>query len=357
MVLLVFVHGYNLTPRYLAPWTTPMDSLSLTSFVEYYLANGLLRFRIPMLFVISGYLYALYDQSPYKQRIKKRARTLLLPYFLWSGLFILIIYLAELIPVAKQAIMASQVLQIDQTRMTLHDYHWDELLSRWIFDPLPYQLWFLRVLFFYNLCYPLIRRWVLGKKSKWVFFSIALFLWLTSFPAMLFDGEGLLFFSLGVWLQKTNFDIDQPKKCLNPWYWGIACLAITAVKTWLAFKGFGLLGNYVYLLMSVLHKFVVLSGLIAAWFGFNGVVRWCMTRKWFVWLSAFSFMIYALHAPLVAIVIDPFYAILNYPYGYRMLTFILLPLTLIICSIVIGALLRKGLPKVYSVLTGGRGLH
>ena len=84
MVLLVFVHGYNLQDRYLQPWTLPGESLSITSFIEYWLANGLFRFRIPMLFIISGYLYAAHDTTPNKERIGKRFKSLLVPYLVWS---------------------------------------------------------------------------------------------------------------------------------------------------------------------------------------------------------------------------------------------------------------------------------
>ncbi|MFZ4549269.1 MAG: hypothetical protein ACOYN4_17610, partial [Bacteroidales bacterium] len=71
MVLLVFVHGYNLDSRYMQPWTLPGEPMDFTAFTEYFLANGIFRFRIPMLFIISGFLYALHDQKPYKQRTNK----------------------------------------------------------------------------------------------------------------------------------------------------------------------------------------------------------------------------------------------------------------------------------------------
>ena len=86
MALLVYVHGYNLDGRYLQIVTQPDEALTATSFIEYLFANGILRFRIPMLFLISGYLYALHDAAPNKERVKKRVRTLLLPYLLWSGI-------------------------------------------------------------------------------------------------------------------------------------------------------------------------------------------------------------------------------------------------------------------------------
>src|SRR5688500_1276406 len=84
MLLLVFVHGYNLNNRYLQPFTFVEEPMTLTAWMEYFLANGLFRFRIPMLFAISGYLFAWYDEKPHKKRINKRVKTLLVPYFLWS---------------------------------------------------------------------------------------------------------------------------------------------------------------------------------------------------------------------------------------------------------------------------------
>jgi len=88
MVMLVFIHGYNLNLRYLQSATTVSEPLTATTFIQYFLSNGLFRFFIPMLFIISGYLYALQDNKPYKESIIKRLRTLFLPYLIWSALLI-----------------------------------------------------------------------------------------------------------------------------------------------------------------------------------------------------------------------------------------------------------------------------
>src|SRR5512135_3659826 len=96
MALLVYVHGYNLGIRYLQPWTITGEPLTFTGFFEYFLANGILRFRIPMLFIISGYLFALHDYRPYKQRTGKRFRTLFVPYQIWSGLALIFCYGLEM---------------------------------------------------------------------------------------------------------------------------------------------------------------------------------------------------------------------------------------------------------------------
>jgi fucose 4-O-acetylase-like acetyltransferase len=356
MFLLVFVHGYNVDPRYLQPWTTPAEPLTATGFVQYLLANGLLRFRIPMLFVISGYLFALHDEQPYGQRVRKRLRTLLAPYLIWSAFGILLTFLLELHPGLRSGVANSHVVQIDDTRMLIHDYHWYEVVARWIFFPVSYQLWFIRVLLIYNLAYPLIARAVTHRTARPVFFSIAVLLWLATFDVVLVEGEGLLFFALGVWIQKADFSIESPRSWLNPTGWGVAFVSLALLKTWLAFRGPSLLGDGVYPWLTLLHKATVISGLVACWYGGDAVVRGCMARPWFAWLSAFSFMIYALHAPLVAYLIDPAIAVLQPMPATRLLAFILLPLAVIALCVASGAVLRRITPGVYGLLTGGRGM-
>lgn len=356
MVLLVFVHGYNLDIRYMQPWTIPGQNMSLTAFIEYFLANGIFRFRIPMLFIISGYLYALYDQKPYKQRTNKRLRTLLVPYLIWSAIGIILTYVIELFPFGRELVADSGIVQIDETRKLLHDYRWYELSGRWLFFPVPYQLWFIRVLLIYNIAFPAIRWCVTNRVSMWIFFTVAMLLWLGTMGFVFFEGEGLLFFSLGVWIQKRDFAIDAPGRWFRPRWWGVAFVILAAIKTFLAFNGDVYLGNAIKPVLIILHKMVIVSGLIACWFGLDGLVRWFMDKHWFVWLSAFAFMIYAMHAPVVAYLINPTLEILKPLPGTHFLAFTLLPVTMIVLIIGTGALLRKTLPGVYSLLTGGRGL-
>ena len=356
MFLLVFVHGYNLHERYMQPWTIPGDPFNITTFIEYFLANGIFRFRIPMLFIISGFLYALHDVRPYKQRTRKRLRTLLLPYIIWSALGFAFTWFLEIFPYTRDIVAGSNIVRIDDSRMLLHDYHWYEMLGRWLLIPVPYQLWFIRVLLMYNIAYPAIRWLVTHRIAKWIFFSIAMLMWLGTIGFVLFEGEGLLFFSLGVWMQKNNFNIDGPKRWLNPLWTGVAFILLAATKTVLAFIGQPFLGNAIFPVLIILHKLTILSGLITAWYGCNGLVTWCMQRKWFVWLTAFSFMIYALHAPLIAYAIEAVFAVVNQVPHYRLLTFIFLPLTIIAFAVGTGALLRRVWPGLYGVLTGGRGM-
>jgi fucose 4-O-acetylase-like acetyltransferase len=355
MLLIVFIHAYNLKARYLQPWTTPGETMTLTSFTEYFFANGILRFLVPLLFIISGYLYALHDEISYGQRIKKRFRVLLIPYLIWSAAGMAFVYVLEIFPQTKSLVIDSHLVQISNTRLLLHDYHWYELLARWIIVPVPYQLWFVRVLIIYNLAYPVLFWCVTNKIVKWIFFPAVTFLWVATFGTLIVEGEGLLFFSLGIWMQKKHFNMESPSTFLKPIPWAIAFILLCTIKTWLAFKGFAVLGNYIFPILAIMHKLIIICGLIAAWYGSSYFVLRFVRKKWFVSLSAFSFIIYAVHAPAVALFINGMFALLHHCTGYRIITYILLPVMIIFISIAFGALLCRFAPRMYAITTGGRG--
>ncbi len=354
MVCLVFVHGYNLNIGYLQPWTTPNEPLTMTGFTEYWLANGILRFRIPMLFIISGYLFAMAGITPYRQRMGKRVRTLLYPYLFWSAAGLLLTFILECFAPGREVIAATHMVQIDAQRLFLHEYHWYEGIIRWIFFPVSYQLWFIRVLLVYNLAYPAIRWCITHRVVKWIFFALVIIFWVVSQGLILVEGEGLLFFALGVWIQQKKFNIDSPPHWLPVNLWLAIFLLLSLAKTWVAFLPF-FEAQHPILLLS--HKIVVFSGLVCAWYGGKKAALFFMQRAWFAWLTSFSFMIYVLHAPLVVYATKAIF--LWWPHGYatRMLIFILLPLTIISCSIAIGYLFRKVFPRIYRFSTGGRGME
>ena len=338
MIMLLFVHSYNLNERYLRPFSIVREQLTFNSFLQYFLSNGLFRFFIPILFSISGYLYATQDARPYRQSISKRFHSIFLPYLIWSGVGLALTYAIELSSYGRGIIETTHLMELSDNRILLHDYKWYELLVRWILLPVPYQLWFLRVLFIYNLIYPALRWCVL--KYTYVFFIVVILFWLSDISFILLEGEGLFFFSMGIWLQKKRFNIKDPNKWLRPLPWSIVFLLLTFGKTILAFEGYRMVGDRIFPLLLILYKLVVFSGFIAAWFGTDKLVRWCMEKTWFVWLSAFSFIIYALHAPLVAYAINFIFPLVQHLDNYRLLTYIFLPMGLFVFCVSTGILIR-----------------
>jgi hypothetical protein len=354
MVLLVYVHAYNLHPRYLQPFTPVEEVLGPGTWLQYFLANGLLRFRIPILFAISGYLFARREGAePHGQRVRRRLRTIGLPYLLWSGLWLVALWALEQFPVTKQAIIDAEISPF-WPRQLLSQLAVGELVQRWLVIPAPFQLWFLRSLLVLNLLYPWLRVAVLRKPS--IYFSVAGLVWFFMVPVPLVQDEGPLFFGLGAWLTLRSKDVLTPPGWFRLGLFAGLWLGVCLLKTWLAFHVGPPFSLPLALSMLALHKVGEASGMLVAWFGLNRLVRWCMARAWFQWLTGFSFMIYVLHVPLVNYTTE-----LALRYGravphIHLLTYLALPLLIVAVSVGIGALLRAVAPRIYALLTGGRGL-
>ena len=107
--------------------------------------------------------------------------------------------------------------------------------------------------------------------------------------------------------------------------------------------------------LLLLHKAVVAGGMVVMWYGIDGAVRWAMARRWFIWLSGFSFMIYALHVPLINYAMIWLFPLVDSVPHYRLLMYMLLPTAVTAFCVLVGAALRRVIPGVYGVLTGGRG--
>lgn len=352
IALLVYVHGYNLTKTYLSPISYIEEPLTFTTFFEYLVANGLLRFRIPMLFIISGYLYSMYDNRPYLERTKKRFTTLIVPYLLWSAVGLLITYLLQQFPITAKAVYDSQLDQMGDNR-PYNQIGWAGIIFRWLLVPPSFQLWFIFTLFIYNVAYPAFRWMILNLPYVW--FPIVFLLWFSYFNVRYLEGQGLLFFSLGIWIQKKNFSLEQPPKWFAQGLFWILFIGINLIKSFMAFE-LEAGSTVTFFCLGILYNLGTVAGILAMWFGLDSVVRWCMNQKWFTKATAFSFFIYGLHIPLMAYVMRlAFMYLHNFP-NYRLICYVFVPALTVAGCILTAEVLRKALPSFYSLLTGGRGI-
>jgi len=344
------VHGYNLNESYLQPFSLINEPIRFTTFIEYLLANGLFRFVVPLLFLISGYLLSYGDTVPYLIRIKKKIKTLVIPYLIWSAFALVITYYLQINPITSQSVLATHLDQLGDSR-PYHLLSWGGLVLRWTLFPIAFQLWFIRCLFVYNLASPLIVKALTVSPKVW--FGICTFLWITTFGMHFIEGEGLLFFSLGIYIHKTGFNIDSSSKYLQPKNWLIVLLFTSLLKTVLAFYLKG--GIESFIILSLLYKLTVVAALIVVWFGANSVVRYFMEKKWFYTISSYSFIVYAMHVPLINYSTSYIFIHLKHFALFRLTAFVCIPLIIILFSIAFGIIFRKVAPKLYGICTGGRG--
>lgn len=350
--LLMFVHGYNLRETYLIPATLVNESLTFTSYIEYFIANGILRFRIPMLFLISGYIFALQDHKPYGERVRKRFFSLIIPFLIWSAIGIAITYLWQQFPVAAQAVQNSKVDQLGVNK-PYDELGWLQVIRRWLFAPVSYQLWFIRNLFVYNLLYPVFL-WII-KRYALPWFIVLFILMLMIFQFYIIDAQGMFFFTLGIWINKTNFPIHRQPTWFSGYLYWLIFLGLVFIKTFMAFE-FEEHSAVSYWTMMLLHFLSALAGIVAVWYSLDPLVTWCMRRRWFVWMTSFSFVIFGLHVPLLNYVMSLSHIYLHNLPMYRIITYVFVPLIILAFCILTGAILKRLVPSFYRVATGGRGM-
>lgn len=357
IALLMFVHGYNLEIGYLQPYSMVNEELTFTTFIEYLLANGALRFRIPMLFIISGYIFAFRDHRPYGERVRSRFMTLMVPYFIWSAVGLAITYFLQQFPFTAQLVATAEVDQLGDNR-PYSEIGWAGVLHRWLLAPVSFQLWFIRSLFIYNMLYPFFK-WVVTRFPG-IWFGLVFVLWYFGFQFIFIEAQGVLFFSFGIWLNKSNYPLEKKPEWYSHYLGWLFFIGISIIKTFMAFElevdtTVSFWTTAAFWTLISLHTVTILAGIIAVWYGCDDLVRWCMQRKWFVWAASFSFVIYGLHVPVIEYVTMFMFRIWgNFP-NYRLLTYILAPVVVLAFCIATGAILRSLVPRVYKVMTGGRG--
>lgn len=354
MVCLVFVHGYNLNDRYLQPFTTVNEPLTFTTYIQYFFSNGIFRFRIPMLFCISGFLITLkYPSTTYKKLVAKRFNTIFLPYLIWAVIGFLFTYILTLFAYTNSIVVESGMMWAKEDMQHINQYSWWMVLARLTIAPFGYHLWFLRTLFIFVLAYPALK-WISTKPIyNRIFFILIGLMWLLEFEVLPVGNESLLFFALGINIAHFKYNIETPKKWMNPLIWGILFVVSAAIKTYLAFYVKTKLGS---LAMVLLHKVCIFSGLVFAWFYSNQLVHWAFAKKWITALMPYTFIIYVAHVPLVTYAIVWALKYNNHIPYYRLLNYVLLNIAIILICVFVGWILKFISPKLYKLLTGGRGI-
>lgn len=346
MLTVVYVHSFNFDDRYLWPGRPFSEDMNVWNFIQVLITNGLFRFGVPLFFFRAGLLMA-ETESRYSplSRVKKRVQTLLLPYVAWSLIGIGITWYFESNPAIAPFAESSWLRPFGN--LEVHKWSVIQWFEAVLITPVSFQLWFLRSLFMYSILYPFLVK-ALAWKPYWFLVAFAFF-WFTSFGLPLFvEGEGLLFFTLGIFYAKGGIDVEKLKGIVFRYkiLWVLPFLLLG--KTGLAFESDNWIG-----LGYILHKFCQPLLVLAVWFGYDWLAGGIQKTP-FEHLSRYNFFIYGLHVPLVYYLTDWIFKVEGNASSFRFVVFTFLPLAVAGVALTLGFILDKGLRPVFWVLTGGR---
>jgi surface polysaccharide O-acyltransferase-like enzyme len=346
MVLLVVIHGYNLNNRVLSPNQLQLNDPTFTNFIEFFIGNALLRFRIPLLMTISGFLLAQSSVVSYVDLIVKKIRTLILPFILIASSSLLLCFTIESIFYTSS--------EFGVWGKKIADYNLNDFVYRLLVSPLPFQLWYLKSVFCLTLLYPLIK--IALKRFPNLLLVLLFILWAVA------ENEGGLrmirfsfYFVLGVFIVQEKIDIDQAPKWFSTAKFRIYFFGAALLKTIVAFKGNAYMGDSAVYLVRFLYDVTAVFGVLYVWFGIDPLVNYCSNKKWYKLFAPKFFFIYAFHAPLITFLIDPYLKLFNFLPLSHLFAFFTLPIVVISVCVGLDVFISRFFPAFYTLFTGGRG--
>lgn len=345
MISLVFVHGYTLETQLQLPSDLIGERMDFTSFFEMLTINSLLRFRIPLLMLFSGFLMAKSTYDSHVCLIKSRFKSLLIPFFLISILSILLVFVLEEIfyPNSSTAIWVTRVDQLG----------FKGLIYRIFINPFAYQLWYIKFLFLLAVLFPVFK--FLNNRIP-IAFLVALFiLWVLGDNIhLLKHARFTFFFVLGMWIFEKQIDIVKQPKWFSTSIFLMIYIFLGIVKTYLSFKGIELMGGQVVLVTRLLLDANILVGILLFWFGINPLVTKVENLKIYERTTKYGFFIYAFHAPIINLLNTPALTITKSIIGNRLIVFLILPILVIFLCAILHELVKRFNPIFFQLLTGAR---
>ena len=336
IIMVVFLHSYNIDIK--QGGKVLVFAKDWNWFLQNFISNGLTRIAVPMFFLISGYLFFLDQKFGLNEiwlKIKKRFKTLVVPYLIWTLFGLLLYFTLQSIPQSQSFF----------TKKLIKDYTVLEWLNAIFNEPIPYQLWFLKDLIVMVFLSPMI--YFAIKNLRAVFLLTMFGFWLFNQDTVFLTSEALLFFSLGIYINiqaNKTIAIAPSKTVLLVMIW----LGLLATKTALGFF------NFPEIYITLCLKASIISGLLAFWQLYDLVAKtnWKATilDQW----MGFSFFLYAFHEPFFTIIKKAFFAMLpKTPLSY-FIVYCITPVIIIAIALLLGKFLKDKMKPFYGLITGNR---
>lgn len=325
-----------------------VDSVNYPFFgvIFHLFSNVLSGIAVPLFFFISGFLFFYkttdFNASAYTQKLKKRFRTLFIPYVSWNAIYILIYFLAQTF--ASSFLSGKNKFVVDYSVTDWLYAFWDTTPINGITYPINLSLWFIRDLMVIVCLSPVI--YFVVRKLK-IYSVIALgILWICDlwFNVLGFSSVAVFFFSFGAYfsIHNKNFIVE-----MKPLYYiaGILYPIIVVVELYFFREN--------WLWIGYLHKVGVILGIITA-FSVSGYFLSKKILKENVFLANSSFFIYAYHILPLTIVVRILFKFIPLSEMSLVVLYVVSPTIVILVGLFLYYILKKLLPNFTSIITGGR---
>lgn len=318
-VFVILIHTFNLAYY-------GKDQKDYLYFVEMFFSERLGRIAVPLFFFISGLLFFLNMDclADVFTKLKKRAKSVVIPYLLWNLLYTVLFLVVFKLPVLRSLINSDGEL-------SLHNILGGVFLYQY-----SYHFWYLAHLICFFALTPLLT--ILLKNRK---LSLVILVLLAGVNVMGFSyGEirfgDFFYFYCGAFLAKWHPQpviYVQKKKTVS----AIALVVLIVMNAVMV----AVENPYAY-------RVSVLFSMVCFWIAMD---LFAETKVYA--FEKESFFIYCIHTVILEAV-EKLIGRLGISRGLGLVDYILAPIICLVLTYMIFRLMKKFTPKVYGVLTGGR---
>ena len=346
IVAVVFIHSNPHMITFNGNTPVDIDQFHVYERVHLLFNYTLTSIAVPLFFFISGFLFFYYcnfSANTYRHKLRKRVKTLIIPYIIWNLTVVTLYFLAQYFMPSFTSRLSKPV--IAYTWLDWINIFWNNSDGM----PVSYQLWFLRDLIMLSILSPiiyLIVRWcriwaVIALGALWIFSQY--------FGPPGFSFVGLFFFTSGAWFGVNRHDFAA-EFCSLRWPSLIICLISMGADYWMRYTD---ADAYTYHNL-VIHRVSIIVGCITviSWTA-RGIMAGHLRLSAF--LAGSSFFIFAYHIipqQLIQKCLVWYFSPMNE--ATLIVSYFLIPFAVVGVGMGLYAFIRKYVPAFTSIITGGR---
>ena len=313
--------------------------------VYFLISQVLARLAVPLFFIISGYYFfynkkgneCIFNKETYIAKLKKRLRTLLMPYLFWNFVILCIYFVGK--------------LYLEHTFMSI-----SEILSAFCYyngnyNTIAVQFWFIRDLMIVCIISPIL--YFLLKKGKLLTILAFFALWMSPVKWSPVPMVAIFFFSLGAYFSINGKNIIQEIARLPkiPLY-AVAFILMVVdliINEPPATTVHSAANN------TYIHNIFILFGIAAVLNIIAECFRVGKLKSANKQLANASFFLFAVHLLPLGVIFNKLPAMFLPHNDFTFLLIYLLSVPLVaVISVWLYKLLKKYFPKFTAIITGGR---
>ncbi|MCI9286322.1 MAG: acyltransferase [Muribaculaceae bacterium] len=316
---------------------------SALNILEKFIGGGICSTAVPLFYIISGFLFFLKvpnGMMSIMDKIRKRCRTLLVPYII-ANILTFIFYVA-LNLVALRFSSVDHVVNFKVLDTVSQGGFWGTMALVFINPPIAFQLWFVRDLMVVVIFSPVI--WIMlnvlskNRVGRIVFLLIFLISLILGCHSGYF--QALSWFVAGGFLAVMKFDIEK----VVPNFLVLIC-SICYLVLCMAYAMSSL--------SEINSLFIPLTGIPTIWWGYDIIAVKIENSRLFNWLASYTFFIFLVHEPMLNI-FKKIPLLISKSEPMLISCYLLIPPLFCFITAWAGSQLKQRSPKLYNIYTGGR---